>query len=120
MFLSAARGRFAEIWSVPHAAPSAPAAFVMGGGVLPAPLLAATLDRAIVRAIHHPGNAVAAPRYTPSPGLGDFVRCRDLTCRWPGCDKSAYACDLDHTVPYPVGPTHASNIKCYCRFHHLL
>jgi hypothetical protein len=27
---------------------------------------------------------------------------------------------LDHTVPYPVGPTHASNIKCLCRFHHLL
>jgi hypothetical protein len=23
-------------------------------------------------------------------------------------------------VPYPIGPTHASNIKCYCRFHHLL
>jgi len=23
-------------------------------------------------------------------------------------------------VPWPWGPTHASNIKCYCRFHHLL
>jgi hypothetical protein len=23
-------------------------------------------------------------------------------------------------VPYPIGPTHASNIKCYCRCHHLL
>ena len=52
--------------------------------------------------------------------LVDFVRCRDLTCRWPGCDKPAYGCDLDHTVPYPLGPTHASNIKCYCRFQHLL
>jgi hypothetical protein len=48
--------------------------------------------------------------------LADFVRCRDLTCRWPGCDKPAYGCDLDHAVPYPVGPTHASNLKCLCRF----
>ena len=23
-------------------------------------------------------------------------------------------------MPWPVGPTHASNTKCYCRFHHLL
>jgi hypothetical protein len=29
-------------------------------------------------------------------------------------------CDLDHTVPFPWGPTHASNIKLLCRFHHLV
>jgi hypothetical protein len=52
--------------------------------------------------------------------LADFVRCRDLTCRWPGCDQPAFDCDLDHTVPYADGgPTHASNLKCYCRTHHL-
>jgi hypothetical protein len=28
-------------------------------------------------------------------------------------------CDIDHTVPYPHGPTHASSNKCYCRIHHL-
>jgi hypothetical protein len=99
---------------------SAPPAFVIGGGVLPAPLLAATLERATIREIRHPGDAPTEPRYTPSRALADFVRCRDLTCRWPGCDKPAYGCDLDHTVPYPIGPTHASNLKCYCRFHHLL
>ncbi len=98
----------------------APPAFVIGGGVMPAPLLAATLERATVREIRHPADAPPEPRYTPSRALADFVRCRDLTCRWPGCDKPAYDCDLDHTVPWPVGPTHASNIKCYCRFHHLL
>jgi hypothetical protein len=27
---------------------------------------------------------------------------------------------LDHTTPYPHGPTCASNIKCLCRKHHLL
>lgn len=29
-------------------------------------------------------------------------------------------CDLDHTIPYPVGPTCASNLGCLCRKHHLL
>jgi hypothetical protein len=29
------------------------------------------------------------------------------------------ACDIDHTVPYPAGPTHPSNNKLYCRIHHL-
>ncbi|PEG56861.1 hypothetical protein CQY21_30310, partial [Mycolicibacterium boenickei] len=29
-------------------------------------------------------------------------------------------CDIDHTVPYPLGPTHPSNTKLYCRAHHLL
>lgn len=98
----------------------APPAFVVGGGVLPASLLAATLERATFREIRHPGDAPPEPHYRPSRELDDFVRCRDLTCRWPGCDKSAYGCDIDHTVPWPVGPTHASNTKCYCRFHHLL
>jgi hypothetical protein len=78
------------------------------------------LERATVRAIVHPGDAPPEPRYTPSRALADFVRCRDLTCRFPGCDRPATHCDLDHTVPYPVGPTHASNLKCLCRFHHLL
>jgi hypothetical protein len=87
---------------------------------MPAPLLAATLERATVREIRHPGDAPPEAHYRPSRALADFVRCRDLTCRWPGCDKPAYGCDLDHTVPWPVGPTHASNLKCYCGFHHLL
>jgi len=58
--------------------------------------------------------------YRPSAALADFVRCRDLTCRFPGCDKPAEVCDLDHTVPFPTGPTHASNLKLLCRYHHLL
>jgi hypothetical protein len=98
----------------------APPAFVIGAGVMPAPLLAATVERATVREIRHPGDAPPEARYRPSRALADFVRCRDLTCRWPSCDNAAYDCDIDHTVPWPLGPTHASNIKCYCRFHHLL
>ena len=59
--------------------------------------------------------------YTPSQALADFVRCRDLTCRFPGCDKPAARCDLDHTIPYrDGGRTHASNLKSLCRLHHLI
>lgn len=59
--------------------------------------------------------------YRPSRRLADFVRARDLTCRAPGCRRPAMHCDLDHTVAYgDGGATHASNIKCLCRFHHLL
>jgi hypothetical protein len=96
-------------------------AVVIGGGIMPAPLLAAKVaPTATMRPLIHPGDAPPEPRYAPSRKLADFVRCRDLTCRFPGCDEPAYRCDLDHTIPYPVGPTCASNLGCLCRKHHLL
>jgi hypothetical protein len=107
-------------YAAPGEVPTAPPAFVMGGGIMPTSLLAATLKRAMVREVRHPGDAPPEPQYRPSTKLAEFVRCRDLTCRWPGCDRPADVCDLDHTVPYRFGPTHASNLKCLCRFHHLL
>lgn len=58
------------------------------------------------------------PGYRPSAALAAFIRWRDLSCRWPGCD--APVCDIDHSVPYPVGPTSAANTKLYCRAHHLI
>jgi hypothetical protein len=96
-------------------------AVVMGGGIMPAPLLAAKLaNTATIRPVIHPGDSPPEPRYVPSAALARFVRCRDLTCRFPGCDEPADHCDLDHTIPYPGGPTCASNLKCLCRKHHLL
>jgi hypothetical protein len=96
-------------------------AMVIGGGIMPAPLLAAKVAAtATIRRLIHPGDAPPEPRYVPSGKLADFVRCRDLTCRFPGCDEPAYHCDIDHTIAYPVGPTCASNLKCLCRKHHLL
>jgi hypothetical protein len=100
-----------------HTTPAA----IIGGSIIPAPLLAAKLaTTATIRPLIHPGDNPPEPRYTPSPKLADFVRCRDMTCRFPGCDEPAVGCDLDHTIPYPVGPTCASNMKCLCRKHHLL
>ncbi|MGA5538319.1 HNH endonuclease signature motif containing protein, partial [Mycolicibacterium nivoides] len=60
------------------------------------------------------------PGYRPSVALSEFIRWRDLTCRFPGCDAPVARCDIDHTMPYPLGPTHPSNTKLYCRTHHLV
>jgi hypothetical protein len=88
--------------------------------LIPADVIATLAAEARLRPIVHPADAPAEPGYVPSRALADFVRCRDLTCRAPGCDKPAIACDLDHTIPYGIGgPTHASNLKCLCRHHHL-
>ena len=98
-----------------------PPAVVMGGAVIPAPLLAARIAAgATMRWIVHPGDAPPEPRYRASAGLARFVRCRDMTCRFPGCKQPADVCDLDHTIAYPIGPTCASNLTCLCRKHHLL
>jgi len=97
----------------PPATPSA--ALIVGGTVLPAAVLKEVIGGgATVTPIGRPAND-PEPRYRPSAGLAQFVRMRDLFCRAPGCDVSADRCDVDHTTPYPIGPTHASNLKCLCR-----
>jgi hypothetical protein len=96
-----------------------PAAVITSGGVVPTPLLAELIrGGAKLQPLCHPGDALPESGYRPSAPLERFVRCRDLTCRFPGCDRPAESCDVDHTVPYPLGPTHPSNLKCLCRKHH--
>ena len=89
-------------------------------GLIPAELVAELAKSAKLQPLSLPVEA-PEPGYTPSAKLADFVRCRDLTCRAPGCDQPAVDCDLDHTVAYSDGGrTHPSNLKCLCRRHHLL
>ena len=100
---------------------TATASEVGADGLFPPELVAELAAAAKLSPLTHPADAPPEPGYVPSTALADFVRCRDLTCRWPGCDRPATACDLDHTIPYADGgPTHASNLKCYCRTHHLV
>lgn len=48
-----------------------------------------------------------------------FVRGRDGTCVFPGCEKDAWACQLDHRIPYDEGgQTNADNLYCLCQHHH--
>ncbi|MCV7445137.1 HNH endonuclease [Mycobacterium paraense] len=90
-------------------------------GLIPPELVAELAASSKLVPLVHPGDAPPENGYVPSKALADFVRCRDLTCRAPGCDRPAIECDIDHTIPYAQGgPTHASNLKCYCRTHHLL
>ncbi len=90
-------------------------------GLIPPELIAELAASARLVPLVHPVDSAPEPHYAPSKALADFVRCRDLTCRWPGCDCPATECDVDHTIPYSDGgPTHASNLKCYCRTHHLV
>ena len=63
-------------------------------------------------------HAAAEPRYKPSRKLAHLVRARTLTCDAPGCTGQAAYADLDHTVPYPAGPTDQCNLGPKCRRHH--
>jgi hypothetical protein len=99
----------------------APGSMIGSDALIPAELVRELARSARLRPLIHPTDAPPEPGYTPSRALADFVRCRDLTCRFPGCDKPALDCDLDHTIPHgDGGHTHASNLKCLCRRHHLL
>ena len=95
-------------------------AALMGGQFVPGSIAHRYAGTATLIPIIHPGQAPPEPRYRPSKKLIDFIRCRDMTCRFPGCNRPATETDVDHTVPWPQGPTSASNLKCLCRHHHLL
>jgi hypothetical protein len=64
--------------------------------------------------------------YRPTAELARHVIARDVTCRFPGCVRSAARCDLDHVVPFnhtnpqAGGLTTPDNLIALCRRHHLL
>ena len=119
--------------------------YLPGHGILPAESVRDLAGRAKIKPVRLPGDTAdagpcgeskpshsgdspqaaeqadnAEPGYRPTAGLSEFIRWRDLTCRFPGCDAPAERCDIDHTAPWPLGPTHPSNTKLYCRAHHLI
>jgi hypothetical protein len=60
-------------------------------------------------------------RYLPSAALDRYVRWRDRTCQFPGCNRPAEFTDLDHRVAFAAGGrTTAANLWCLCRHHHRL
>ena len=61
-----------------------------------------------------------AKTYHPGRHLARTVRKRDLHCRFPGCASAARFCDLDHVIPFPLGPTTLANLAALCRRHHRL
>lgn len=57
-------------------------------------------------------------RYEPGDELTDLIRARNATCVAPGCGAKAVHCDLDHTRPWPDGPTCQCGLGPLCRRHH--
>ena len=103
----------------PATPPGSPA-LLLGRGVIAQPLLVEAIrNGAKITPIGMP-DTEPEPQYRPSPALAEFVRMRDLFCRFPGCPVSADRCDIDHVRPWPWGPTHPSNLTCKCRRHHLM
>jgi len=101
--------------------------YLEGYGVIDAEQVRALAAAAASMRLAYPVTSPAQSlSYQPSAALERAVRCRDLTCRFPGCSRPAVVCDLDHTVPFnhedPAsgGLTVFENLKCLCRQHHRL
>ncbi|MDH4160072.1 MAG: HNH endonuclease [Actinomycetota bacterium] len=62
--------------------------------------------------------SVSQETYRPGAVLARQVQARDRSCRFPGCDRAAAVCDIDHTVPFPDGQTAEDNLGLLCRRHH--
>ncbi|PRC45407.1 HNH endonuclease, partial [Mycobacterium sp. ITM-2017-0098] len=75
--------------------------YLCGFGVIDAALVRELAREATRRLVEHPGfDPGQALTYRPSAALARYIRCRDLTCRFPGCTVPAARCDIDHTEPF--------------------
>ena len=59
--------------------------------------------------------------YRVPAALRAWLADRDGTCRFPGCDRAASSCDVDHTDDWADGGcTDHDNLAHLCRTHHRL
>ena len=54
--------------------------------------------------------------YRTPDRLKRYLQARDRTCVFPGCHRRIT--DIDHRIPWPLGPTSAANLQLLCRHHH--
>jgi hypothetical protein len=58
-------------------------------------------------------------RYQPDAHLRGLLEARDLTCRYPGCQRDAIYCDTEHCDAWDDGgTTSCANCGLMCRTHH--
>ena len=94
--------------------------YLPGFGILPAESVREVAKSAKLQAGGGARRGDTGSGVSPHRGDGGLPAVAGSDCRWPGCDRPIERCDIDHTVPYPFGPTHPSNNKPYCRTHHLI
>ncbi len=60
-------------------------------------------------------------RYRPTTAMGERVQVRDRVCRFPGCNRPAQACEIDHVVAWSDGgPTRTASLAGFCSSDHHL
>lgn len=65
--------------------------------------------------------SVGRDRYKVPKRMRRYLRVRDETCRFPGCNRSAVRCDLDHNLDWQFqGFTAHDNLAHLCPMHHAL
>ncbi|WP_395309482.1 DUF222 domain-containing protein [Mycobacterium sp. AMU20-3851] len=79
----------------PVADPASRPALLPGYGTVPAEQVRDLMPRSVVQPVPEGGELGTESGYRPSKKLTGFIRCRDLTCRWPGCNVPAERCDVD-------------------------
>ncbi len=63
--------------------------------------------------------SVGRDRYAVPKDLRTWLRVRDETCRFPGCNRSAGRADVDHVTDWQYGGgTDYGNLVHLCRSHH--
>ena len=67
----------------------------------------------------HPDGGHDDP-HDPTLATKRTLALRNQVCVFPGCVRPTTVCDLDHTVPWPHGPTCICNLGPLCRHHHRL
>ncbi len=110
---------------------------VRGGALAPAELdgygpIASDVARRLAghapsftRLLTHPVDGVVLDLdrtvYRPPADLIKWLRVRDQTCRFPGCNRRASRCELDHTDDFAHGGRTAfDNLAHLCAHHHHL
>ena len=65
--------------------------------------------------------SVGRTRYKVPKDLRRWLRVRDETCRFPGCNRGAARCDIDHGKDWQYGGlTEHANLAHLCKSHHKL
>ncbi len=87
-------------------------AITLGGAIIPLGLLAELLRDGATIDWHYRSPERTRRRIPIHPaGDAEFIQCRDLLCRFPGCNRKAECADIDHTPPHgdcgatPIPPT---------------